>query len=78
MSESAFKKNNNEVTLMSNYSFHQDRNSMTFVIHELSSNLNLSDWEKKFIKSLKQHYVVENKFLSDKQTQKLSDLWEKY
>lgn len=63
---------------MSNYSFHQDRNSMTFVIHELSHNSKLSDWEKKFITSIKEHYVTEGKFLSNKQTQKLSDLWEKY
>lgn len=62
---------------MGNYSFHTDRNSTTFVIHELSTNPNLNDWEKGFINNIKEHYDS-GKFLSDNQLQKLSDLWEKY
>jgi len=62
---------------MTGYSFNQDRNSITFVIHELSHNPQLSDWEDGFIKSIKEHFAS-GKFLSDKQLQKLSDLWEKY
>jgi len=59
------------------YSFNQDRKSITFVINELSHNTNLSEWEKGFIKNIKEHFES-GKFLSDKQLQKLSDLWEKY
>ncbi len=59
-------------------SFNTDRKSVKFVLSELSSNPNLSNWEKDFIKSIKLHYLIDNKFLSDKQYQKLSDLWDKY
>ena len=59
-------------------SFNQDSKSISFVINSLESNHNLNAWESDFIKSIKQHYITENKFLSDKQLDKLSDLWEKY
>ena len=59
-------------------SFNQDRRSIKFILSELSNNPNLSEWEKGFIKSIKVHYLIDNKYLSKKQEQKLSDLWEKY
>ena len=62
---------------MTEYSFNNDLKSIDFVINELSHNPKLSDWEKGFIKSIKE-YSDNGGFLSDKQIQKLSDLWEKY
>lgn len=64
---------------MSNYSFNMDRESVTFVINDLMARRrNLNDWERKFITDIHQHYIVENKFMSDKQYETLSKLWEKY
>lgn len=60
---------------MSNYSFLDDTASLTFVIKRLSDNTNLSEWEKKFVESVK---TQGGRTLSDKQKQILSDLWEKY
>lgn len=62
---------------MTDYSFKSDYKSITFVINELSHNPALNDWEDKFIESIKE-YSNRGGFLSDKQLQKLSDLWEKY
>lgn len=62
---------------MTEYSFNNDLKSIDFVMNELSCNPNLSDWEKGFIKSIKE-YSDNGGFLSDKQLSKLSDLWEKY
>jgi len=62
---------------MSNYSFKNDIPSMRFVMSELSHNTNLSDWEQRFIYNIKT-YSDDGGFLSEKQKQKLSDLWEKY
>jgi len=59
-------------------SFHQDRKSINFVIDQLCNNHNLSAWESDFVKSIKIHFTDEGKFLSKKQENKLSDLWEKY
>jgi len=60
-------------------SFKNDNKSIKIVINDLLSHrLFLTEWELKFMTSIEQHYVTENKFLSDKQLQKLSDLWEKY
>lgn len=63
---------------MSKYSFKMDNSSVTFVINQLCKNPNLTTWEKSFMQSIKQHYIVENKFMSDKQYGVLSELWEKY
>ena len=60
------------------YSFHMDRKSVEFVIRSLERNPRLNDWEKKFITSVCNHYIVENKFMSDKQYETLSTIWEKY
>ena len=62
---------------MTNYSFKGDTESINYVIGRLSTNHNLSDWEKGFIVSIKE-YTEGGGFLSSKQLQKLSDLWEKY
>jgi len=59
------------------YSFNNNRESIAYVIDSLSDNSHLSEWEKRFIKSIKEYYD-DGGFLSDKQSQKLSDLWEKY
>ena len=62
---------------MADYSFNDDYESINFVINELSHNPNLSDWEQRFIHNIKT-YSDGGGFLSEKQLQKLSDLWEKY
>jgi hypothetical protein len=59
------------------YSFVDDRDGKQYVIDRLAENSHLSEWEKKFIKNIKE-YFDGGGFLSDKQKQKLSDLWEKY
>lgn len=58
------------------YSFKNDRDSIDFVIEQLSHNPKLNDWEKKFIKDIQEYH--QHGWLSDKQLEKLSDLWEKY
>ncbi len=67
---------------MTDYSFKDDIESINYVIGRLSHNPNLSDWEKGFIKSIKEYTDPQKAggsgFLSDKQLQILSDLWEKY
>jgi len=61
------------------YSFHMDRESVVLVINTLFDNKRkMNDWEQGFITSIKQHYITENKFMSDKQYETLSRLWEKY
>ena len=61
------------------YSFKTDRKSVEFVILRLFGNQHkMTDWEKKFITSVKVHYIDENKFMSDKQYECLSRMWEKY
>jgi len=62
---------------MKQYSFKNDYDSITFVIDNLAKNFHLSDWEQRFIHNIKV-YNDRGGFLSDKQLQKLSDLWEKY
>jgi len=62
---------------MKTYSFENTLDNQKFVIDRLSHNIHLSEWEKNFIKSIKE-YTDNAGFLSDKQLQKLSDLWEKY
>ena len=63
---------------VSNYSFNMDRRSVELVINTLSEQTrNLDDYENKFIANMKQHYIVENKFMSDGQYEFLSKLWEK-
>lgn len=62
---------------MTNYSFKNDTQSITHVINRLSHNHNLSDWEKQFVNNIKE-YTINGGFLSIKQLEKLSDLWEKY
>lgn len=59
------------------YSFVDDPESIGFVLNRLSDNRNLNDWEKSFIKNIKDYYD-RGGFLSAKQKDKLSDLWEKY
>ena len=55
-----------------------DRRSVELVINTLSEQTrNLDDYENKFIANMKQHYIVENKFMSDGQYEFLSKLWEK-
>ena len=66
-----------QVTLMKTYSFENTLDNQKFVIDRLSHNGHLSQWEKDFIKSIKE-YTDNAGFLSEKQLQKLSDLWEKY
>lgn len=62
---------------MADYSFNNNRESINTVITRLSENSNLSDWEKGFIASIKEYYDGGG-FLSGKQLQYLSDLWERY
>ncbi len=62
---------------MSKYSFKNDRQSIKHVIDRLLDNRNLSNWEEGFIGSIKKYYD-DGGFLSDKQLQTLSNLWEKY
>lgn len=62
---------------MTEYSFKEDQKSITFVINQLSHNPKLSGWEKGFINDIKDYYE-RGGFLSDRQTQLLSDMWEKY
>lgn len=62
---------------MTEYSFKDDRRSISTVLISLSKNRHLSSWEKQFVKDIKE-YHDDGGFLSDKQLQKLSDLWEKY
>jgi len=62
---------------MTDYSFNSDLKSIDFVMNELSHNPKLSDWEKGFIKDIKK-YSDNGGFLSERQLNKLSDLWEKY
>ena len=62
---------------MKQYSFKNDYDSITYVIDNLAKNFNLSDWEQRFIHNIKV-YNDGGGFLSEKQLQKLSDLWEKY
>ena len=62
---------------MKQYSFKDNYESINFVIKELSQNPNLSDWEQRFIHNIKV-YNDGGGFLSDKQLQKLSDIWEKH
>lgn len=59
------------------YSFNSDYKSIEFVIKGLSSNSNLSDWEKGFVNDIKS-YTNNGGFLSEKQLAVLSNLWEKY
>ena len=59
------------------YSFNEDRKSTSIVIDRLSNNVNLSEWEKGFIKNIKYEYDF-GKPLTVKQLEKLSDLWSKY
>lgn len=59
------------------YSFDNTLDTQKFVIERLSNNIHLSEWEKGFIKSIKE-YTDGAGFLSENQLQKLSDLWEKY
>jgi len=63
---------------MTDYSFKTDKKSVTFVINQLCSNPNLNGWESAFVISIEKHYIAENKFMSDKQYEILSKLWEKY
>ena len=61
------------------YSFHMNRESVEHVISTLSDNKRkMNDWEQKFITDIKQHYITKNRFMSDKQYESLSRLWEKY
>ena len=62
---------------MSDYSYIDTIESSHFVINRLLKDRRLSEWEKGFIKSLKD-YTDTGGFLSEKQKQKLSDIWEKY
>ena len=60
------------------YSFKNNYEAIEFVLKQLSTNPNLNDWEKGFIKNNKEYVIDNNGFLSEPQLQKLSDLWEKY
>ena len=63
---------------MAEYSYFDNPESRKHVIdHLFKDSRKLSDWEKKFIKSIKD-YTEQGGFLSENQKQKLSDLWEKY
>ena len=59
-------------------SFNNDQESITFVINSLCGNHNLNDYEKKFVKNMKEYYIDNHGFLSDGQEKFLSKLWEKY
>ena len=64
---------------MPSYSFELTRESVTYVINNLSGQTrNLNDYENKFVADMKQHYIVENKWMSEGQYEFLSKLWEKY
>lgn len=62
---------------MTEYSFRDNIESVRVVIVRLSNNPNLSEWERGFIKNVKEYYDGGG-FLSDKQKQILSNLWGKY
>lgn len=60
-----------------NYSYIDTPDSRRYVLEQLSRNTKLSDWEKSFIENVKEYHSGGG-FLSGRQKQKLSDLWEKY
>ena len=59
------------------YSFNNDYKSITFVIDTLSHNPKLTGWEKSYINDTK-HYTDNGGFLSERQLNILSQIWEKY
>jgi len=63
--------------MIKSYSYLDIPETETYVIEQLSQNTNLNEWEHNFIQSIKD-YTDKGGFLSDRQKQKLSDLWEKY
>ncbi len=62
---------------MSKLSYIENLEIEKYVIDQLSQNRNLNNWEKGFIKNIKE-YTSDSGFLSDKQKNILSDIWEKY
>ena len=64
---------------MTDYSFKKDNESVTYVINTLRANKRkMTTWEQGFIDNIYIHFIVENKWMSEGQYIKLSDLWEKY
>lgn len=63
---------------MTEYSFKNDYKSIEFVINDLSHNTDLNDYEKKFVKNMKNYVIDNHGFMSEPQLQLLSDIWEKY
>jgi len=63
---------------MSQYSFKNDYESIEIVIKQLSDNSKLNNYEKGFIKNMKEYVIDNHGFMTDPQLQFLSNLWEKY
>jgi len=59
------------------YSFNDDMESIEFVLNQLRTNYNLTDWEDDFVLSAFEQFHDKGD-LSDKQLGILSNLWEKY
>jgi len=62
---------------MPTYSFIDTPDSRKYILNSLSTNKNLTQWERDFIKDIKE-YTEKGGFLSNPQKKVLSDLWEKY
>ncbi len=63
---------------MTDYSFKNNYESIEFVITSLSTNPKLNDYEKGFVKNMKEYVINNHGFMTDPQLKFLSNLWEKY
>jgi len=62
---------------MSEYSFNNDDESISFVLTNLGKNPNLNDWEVNFIADITEQYHDSGN-LFEGQLVALSNIWEKY
>lgn len=62
---------------MSDYSFNDDDESISFVLTSLGKNPNLNDWEKGFIADISEQYFDTGN-LFEGQLVALSNIWENY
>jgi len=60
------------------YSFKNNYESIEMVIKQLSTNSNLNDKEKGFIKNMKSYVINNHGFMSEPQLKYLSDIWDKH
>ena len=62
---------------MNELSYNDTSEAEGYVINQLSKNVNLNQWEKVFIRSIRNR-IAGGDSLSKKQKSILSNLWEKY